>query len=129
MTDLTTIEEVQAGGYTVRVGQNESGGYDAVVIEAPGDGETTTSIEPNSMFYSSGLDVSFSKKNSESVDHAPAMTAPHRWVAVGYAIEAYQFAAIDDGESIQELDVSVSGGLSGVSVDADDVVEELMDDE
>jgi len=128
MTDITTIEEVQAGDYTVRVGQTGGGaGYRAVVTG-------TDSGRPTGM---AGMIVMANESSIDTGDddvHAPAVTAPHRWVAVGLAIEAYEWDDIGesaDAPSDVYEDSAVEGDglldLDVMDMTADEIVAELED--
>jgi hypothetical protein len=94
MTDITTIEEVSAGGYTVRVGRTGDGeGYEAVVLDEDGGSDTPTKSLFGTPF--APVDFNIDTDDAEPVT-APTVTAPHRWVAIGLAIEAYEWGEIDE---------------------------------
>ncbi|WP_436933725.1 hypothetical protein [Halovenus marina] len=106
MTDITTIETVEAGDYSVRVGQSSDGtAYEAVVID---DGSGSTSRSDLFGHPLITLSSSSSDDDGEDVEPiGPPVTAPHRWVAVGFAIEAHEFGAI--GEEPVDVEEAYTG--------------------
>ena len=105
--DITTIDEVDAGSYTVRVGHAEDG-YAATVIDSGG------SDLPNPRSVGGMLAMMHADTTDDDSDEviAPAVTAPHKWVAVGLAIEAYEWR--EGGGSINTDTESVYSGASMV---------------
>lgn len=109
MSDITTIEEVDAGEYTVRVAQTDDGqAWEAVVVSEDG----ASSPNPTGMMVM----LSNRTPDADDSDDAPVgtpVTAPHRWVAIGFAIEAYEW------ETVNEEPVDVPDGYERFSADAD----------
>lgn len=95
MTDITTVEEVSAEGYTVRVGQTDDGSaWEAVVLtDDSGDDNSVAVGMPQLLMAAAGTD---SDDADDTAPVGPPVTAPHRWVAIGLAIEAYEFRESDD---------------------------------
>lgn len=95
-SDLSTVEEVEAGEYTVRVAQADDGAaYEAVVV----DDDATTGSSPPSAFGAAFLRPQMSVTSDDSDDETPigtAVTAPHRWVAIGFAIEVYEWRQLGE---------------------------------
>lgn len=129
MTDITTVEEVDAGEYTVRVAQTEDGAaWEAVVI---GEGGSTSGSAPGGMAGLFTIGYTPSSDDSEPGPLGPPVTAPHRWVAVGFAIEAYEWGEVGEepvdvqsGYDTAEIDgLSITGGRDN----AYDVVFEDLD--
>lgn len=116
MTDITTIEEVQAEDYTVRVARTADGtAWEAVVISSDGTDTTTPGLQlPVSLGYSPNSTSDNSDDEDDTDPLGPPVTAPHRWVAIGFAIEAYEW------DQINEEPVDVPDGYEFAEVhDAD----------
>jgi len=120
MSDITTIEEVQAGNYTVRVGR-DGDGYEAVVIDKTSGSTGNFSSSPLGM---ASFTVSTSTSNDDDDDEVlgPPATAPHKWVAVGFAIEAYEWrqvceetADVEDAYSMFADNVNLSTDSNGTA--------------
>jgi len=122
-SDLTTVETVTAGDYEVRVAQTGDGrAWEAVVLT---DDAGTSSLNSQIVFGH----VSTGKRGgTESGDEtaAPAVTAPHKWVAVGFAIEAFEWRQADGGS---DETVSVPEAYSETHVDGEplDAIIESVD--
>lgn len=125
MTDIATVEEVEAGGHTVRVGHTEDGSWEAVVLEAPDDDSGSRGLSGGHM----AAMITFGGSSSPSKDKEPAgpvKEAPHKWVAVGFAIEAREWQEAGDSEVLAEVEEAYDE--AEVSVDAEDVIDELEGD-
>lgn len=98
--DLTTVETVDAGEYRVRVAQTDDGAaWEAVVIDddARRSGSSNSGT-PSPIQY---IQMGTAMKTPDADDDGDApigqpVTAPHRWVAIGFAIEAYEWGQINE---------------------------------
>jgi hypothetical protein len=110
MSDITTVEEVQAGAYTVRVAQTDDGtAWEAVVLS-----EDDADVSPGphmGMLFAPGVGPRSNSTESDSQPIGPPVTAPHRWVAIGFAIEAMQW------QNVGSETVEVSEGYESVEVE------------
>lgn len=120
MVDLTTVGEVEAGGYTVRVGRTE-GHYEATVIDTPSSG----SSKPNSFRMHFSMAITSTQDTGDEEIIAPVATAPHYWVAVGLAIESYQ-SIQESGPETEDVYESMSVDFG--DLDAEEILEELGPD-
>jgi len=131
-SDLTTVDTVEAGDYTVRVARaTDEAGYEAVVVEeSSGTGPTPGKM----LFFPTPADLRTTDTSDDAEDETPLgppVTAPHRWVAIGLAIEAYEWGEINEeaadtaeayremtvnGEPVADL-VNVDFSISGTPVD------------
>jgi hypothetical protein len=98
MSDITTVEEVQAGDYTVRVAQTDDGSaWEAVVLSESG-GSTNVGYGsksgPGLMFTLPS--VGSDDDTDDDAPLGPPVVAPHKWVAVGFAIEAYEWGQVNE---------------------------------
>lgn len=120
MTDITTVEEVSAGDYTVRVAQTDDGrAWEAVVI-SEGDDSTSRTGGMAGLFTIAARSSS-DDEDSEPGPLGPPVTAPHRWVAVGFAIEAYEWGEVG------EEPVDVESGYGMTSIDGLNITDERDD--
>jgi len=93
MIDINTVETVEAEDYTVRVGHGEQG-YEAVVLE---EEQRSGAARPGghpfltNMVVVQGGPGNSSQPDEEREPMGPVVEAPHRWVAIGLAIEAYKW--------------------------------------
>lgn len=100
MSDITTVEEVQAEDYTVRVAQTDDGtAWEAVVLS-----EDDPDVSPGprmAMIFApgSGSRSNSTESGTDSQPIGPPVTAPHRWVAIGFAIEALEWQNVG-GETV-----------------------------
>lgn len=112
MIDINTIEKIEHSDYTVRVGSNDDG-YEAVVVTEGGGQEVN--MHP---FMQSAIVTA----SSEEEVQAPVVSAPHKHVAVGLAVDAYEWKQIDE-------DVTDGSELYGHTeiegVSAEELIEEL----
>lgn len=120
-SDITTIEEVEAGDYTVRVAHADTAsGYEAVVIgHDEGSSQTATGPGMGTLTFMTTVNTDDDSDNDE-ID-APPVVAPHKWVAVGFAIEAYEWGQVNeetvdmdeayDVATIKDADLSISDEL------------------
>lgn len=113
MTDITTIEEVEAGDYTVRVGHTDDGSaWEAVVLSEDSSTGGTANWHTNLVMASMGHSSSSDDSDDETPIGPPA-TAPHKWVAVGFAIEAYEWRETEQ----ETVDVSESYKMFGADAE------------
>lgn len=123
MSDITTVEEVQAEDYTVRVAQTADGSaWEAVVLSEDSGGSSGPSVGGMSgmLVMSTGSDDTDDSEDDDA-PVGPPVTAPHRWVAIGFAIEAYEWRQVDEDvvdvddaykvTEIEDADLSISDGL------------------
>jgi len=93
MIDINTVETVEAEDYTVRVGHGEQG-YEAVVLEeeqqSRGSGGRGHPLMQGVMMVQMTRGQP-SPPDEERKPMGPVVEAPHRWVAIGLAIEAYEW--------------------------------------
>lgn len=128
MSDITTVEEVSAGDYQVRVAQTDDGAaWEAVVIGESGGG---ASMGMAGMML--GMPTPDSDDGGDPL--GPPVTAPHRWVAIGFAIEAYEWGEIGEEtvsvpEGYQHLTVDGTpiGELEDLSIGFDGDTERMFD--
>lgn len=123
MTEIESVERVEAGGYTVRVGRSEEyPGWDAVVLEEPGPGGSGGSgggprltSTPVGMVLTTGSGGDGG--GGEPDPGSPVVTAPHKWVAVGFAIEAHEWQPERETETLGDAygmaEDSAGGGHEG----------------
>lgn len=112
MADLNSVEEVEVEDYVVRVGKGPSG-YEAAVIGVSGVEKEKKQMGSPFMYTMK------TKQVTEDVD-APVMIADHRWVAIGLAIEAYEWRQTDVEPSFDGLDrTNVS------DIDAQDLIDAI----
>lgn len=108
MIDINTVETVEAEDYTVRVGHGEEG-YEAVVLEEEqqSGGRGHPLMQGVMMVQMTrGPDQS----NEEREPMGPVVEAPHRWVAIGLAIEAYEWAEVgEDAVTTEEAYEQMTG--------------------
>jgi len=118
-SDITSIEEVEAGGYTVRVGKSDkAGAWEATVIS---EGSSDPSPQLAGMFMHINTT---STTDQREVVEGPPVCAPHKWVAVGFAIEAYEWRGTGtDTETVPDTYDSVT--LEDADIDADELAAEL----
>jgi hypothetical protein len=113
MADITTVETVTAGDYEVRVARTSDGqAWEAVVVDdSTGDPSPPSGLPMAGMvMMGAGTDTG-GDDTDDDPPLGPPVTAPHRWVAVGFAIEAHEWGAID------ESPVGVAEGYGQVCVD------------
>ncbi|QLH80997.1 hypothetical protein [Halosimplex pelagicum] len=106
-SDLATADEVDAGEYTVRVAQTDDGqAWEAIVLSADSGG-------PSMQGMAGMIAMTSLSKAGDDGDEplGPPVTAPHKWVAVGFAIEAYEWGQVG------ETPVDVDDGYDRVTVD------------
>lgn len=138
MSDITTVETVEAGGYTVRVAHTDDGtAWEAVVVsEEVSSGSSSSPMTTAHMLtFSPSSDSSDDSDTDDAPIGTPA-TAPHKWVAVGFAIERYEWrqvgeetADVADGYAtfIEDADLSTSerdGALHGRGIRASAIGDE-----
>lgn len=112
MADLNSVEEVEVEDYVVRVGKSPTG-YEAAVIGVKGTEKEKEQMGSPFMFTMK------TKQVTEDVD-APVMIAGHRWVAIGLAVEAYEWRHTNVEPSFDGLDeTNVS------DIDAEDLIEAI----
>jgi hypothetical protein len=132
MSDITTIETVDAGEYTVRVGQTNDGtAWEAVVLSRSDNKPDRQLAFPHPVMNMAPS----TDETDETEPIGPAVTAPHRWVAIGFAIEALEWDDVNEnpvgvGESYNTLRVNGEpiGEVDSVQLDADTIVDSLQDD-
>lgn len=118
---LGTVETVAAEDYTVRVAQTADGAaWQAVVVETDtGSDGPSLGGHPLLMMQAATNDDADA---DDAVPCGPTVTAPHRWVAIGFAIEAYEFGEID------EEPVSVPEGYDLAAIRAEMTPGDLLDE-
>lgn len=147
MIDINTVETVEAEDYTVRVGHGEQG-YEAVVLEeerqSGGFGGRGHPLMQGVMMVQMTRQTGPDQSNEEREPVGPVVEAPHRWVAIGLAIEAYEWPG--DTVTTEEAYEQMTGRSpqdqvaelvadaelpfeEEVDVDADDIVDELEGDD
>jgi len=105
-SDLTTVKTVTAGDYEVRVAQTSDGrAWEAVVLT---DDAGTSSMQSLHSQMLSGY-ARFGGRGGGGTESggetaAPSVTAPHKWVAVGFAIERYEWGEV--GEDTADTDAA-----------------------
>jgi len=100
-SDLTTVEEVEAGEYTVRVAQVDDGsGYEAVVLSKSSDSSDQL------MTRMIGPKFTLDTSSDTEVSGTP-VTATHRWLAIGLAIEVHKWD--DEDITPETADLMVDG--------------------
>jgi hypothetical protein len=115
MSDITTVDEVQAGDYTVRVAQTDDGtAWEAVVLSEDSGGSAPSHGMAGMLLTMHGPGGGRRSDDSASDDGplGPAVTAPHKWVAVGFAIEALEW------REAGETPVDVADGYRAFESDA-----------
>lgn len=102
-SDLTTVETVTAGDYEVRVAQTSDGrAWEAVVLT---DDAGASSLQPQTLFrHLPNGERNRGGTESGGETAAPSVTAPHKWVAVGFAIERYEWGEV--GEDTADTDAA-----------------------
>jgi len=130
--DLSTVETVTVEGYEVRVARTADGtAWQAVVTDADSSPDTTQLPGMLGMMAT----TSGSGDTSDADPDGPSVIAPHRWVAIGFAIEAYEWGEINESPgSVADAygDVTVNGtdllDLNVMEIDADELAAELEGD-
>ena len=133
-SDITSIEEVQAGDYTVRVGKAaKAGAWEATVIS---EGSSDPSPHMAGMYLTFGASPKATPGDDSSAGvEGPPVCAPHKWVAVGFAIEAYEWRNTDTEVSVKDGYEAATGEsrpdveppLEDADIDADELAKELAD--
>ena len=130
MAEIDRVETARVGPYEVCVGPSD-GGWEAVVVSC-GDAGEGMGLED--LFGGGGGDAPAavpvpgvpgafavpedgdggSGGSGPDADGAPVVEAPHKWVAAGLAVEAYEFDDDpDQPQSVEEIMEDVDGLLGG----------------
>lgn len=140
MTDIKSVDTVEAGGYTVRVGRSEEeAGWDAVVLSEGGSGSGAglpSGLTMSSTRMGMVMEPAGSGEGEEGADEpdSPVVTAPHKWVAVGFAIEAHEWDGARETEAVgdaygmagRSVDGAFPGGPGPEPVEIDDPLMDLL---
>lgn len=119
MVDIATVDKVEAGGHTIRVGHTEDGSaWEAGVV----DESSEVNAAPGTPLFMRSI-LQQVQDDSDGDPVGPIVEAPHKWVAVGFAIEAYEWAEVGEGTVPVE---DAYDEVVGV-VDAEEVIEELQE--
>lgn len=112
--DLSTVETVSAEEHTVRVARTADGtAWQATAIDGDGGSASHSSGRLKTISIAAAISNNTPDSDDDADLPGPTVTAPHRWVAIGFAIEAYEWGEVG------EEPVGVHDGYATVSVDGE----------
>lgn len=116
MTDIRTVETVTAGDHTVRVGHSDDGSMWEAVVLSDGSPSSRPGMLSVMAYVNDG------SRSGDGDPKGPVVRAPHKWVAVGLAVEAYEWGEV--GGEVEDA-ADCYGMAEGATEDADEILDEL----